>query len=143
MPLSEFDLITRYFRHLPPLRKDTVLAIGDDAALLDVASNQTLLTTIVLWQKGTDYANSEPANDCAQRMLQQAIDDLESLGGTAAWMTLSLSFDTLNEQWLSSFSSGLGMVLQKHHIQLVGGDTTRGPETLRCHLMGTRNTDIK
>lgn len=138
MPLSEFDMISRYFRHLPPVRKDTVLAIGDDAALLDVGSSQPLLTTILLWQEGRDYFNSEPVKDCAQRMVQKAINDLESLGGKAAWMTLSLSFTSLDEQWLSQFSAGLGTLLQQHHIQLVGGDTTRGPETLRCHLMGVR-----
>jgi thiamine-monophosphate kinase len=34
MPLSEFDLIARYFSAVGAHREDVVLGVGDDAALL-------------------------------------------------------------------------------------------------------------
>ena len=51
-------------------------------------------------------------------------------------MTLSLSFEQLNEPWLDGFSQGLLGLANQFSIQLIGGDSTRGPETLRLHLMG-------
>lgn len=136
MPLSEFDMISRYFRHLSPEREDTILAIGDDAALLAIDCEQRLLTTLLQWQEGIEYLVSEPPAQCAQRILQQAITDLQKLNGVPAWMTLSLSFQQQDEEWLSEFCKGLTPLLQQYTIQLIGGDTTRGPNTLRVQLMG-------
>jgi thiamine-monophosphate kinase len=137
MPLSEFEMISRYFRDLPPRRTDTVLAIGDDAALLDVRDGHRMLTTLLQWQKGIDYQANAPANITAQRFLQQALSDFETLGAEPKWMTLSLSFGHLDTHWLAEFSKELSQWILQHNIQLVGGDSTQGPETLRILLMGT------
>ena len=137
MPLSEFEMISRYFRHLSPERADTILAIGDDAALLEVPAGHRLLTTLLQWQKDIDYPASEAAHITAQRFLQQAIAAIEVLGTEPKWMTLSLSFDHLDAAWLEDFCTGLSQLMLQHNIQLIGGDSTQGPETLRIFLMGT------
>jgi len=114
-----------------------MLAIGDDAALLEVPDGYRMVTTVLQWQKGVDYTDSEPANITAQRLLQQAIRTIEALGTEPKWMTLSLSFDHLVTHWLEDFCKGLGQLMLQHNIQLIGGDSTRAPETLRLFLMGT------
>lgn len=40
MACSEFDLIERYFNRMRSTRRDVVLSIGDDCALLSVAEKK-------------------------------------------------------------------------------------------------------
>jgi thiamine-monophosphate kinase len=136
MPLSEFAMIAKYFREASPQRDDTILAIGDDAALIRIDEDHQLVTCLLQWLAGVDYDTSADAADTGRRLLTQAISDLEARGVKPAWMTLSLSFEQMNEPWLDGFSQGLLGLANQFSIQLIGGDSTRGPETLRLHLMG-------
>ncbi len=137
MPLSEFDMIAKYFRDASPHRADTILAIGDDAALIRVDEGKQLDTVLLQWLAGVDYEPAAPGADTGRRLLAQAISELEAQMVKPAWMTLSLSFEHLDETWLDQFSRGLLDLAEQHQIQLIGGDSSRGPDTLRLHLMGT------
>jgi len=140
MPLSEFEMIAKYFRDVFPRRTDTVLGIGDDAALINLPDGYETSTVILQWQPEHDYLPSEPSSHVAHRMLSKAIDDLHIRAAKPAWMTLSLTFQQLDEPWLSGFSQGLMELASKHSIELIGGDTSHGPETLRMCLIGTIKT---
>jgi thiamine-monophosphate kinase len=141
MPLSEFAMIAKYFRDASPQRTDTILAIGDDAALIRIDAGHVLATCLLQWQAGVDYDTSAPGAETGRRLLTQAISDLEAKGVKPAWMTLSLSLEHLDEQWLDEFSQGLLSLANQYAIQLIGGDSTRGAQTLRLHLLGTSATD--
>ncbi len=137
MPLSEFEMITKYFRDASPGRPDTVLGIGDDAALISLPDGYETATVILQWLPGHDYLQTEPAANMAQRMLAKAIKELQKQSAKPAWMTLSLTFQQLDEPWLADFRQGLMALAMKHSIELIGGDTSHGPETLRMCLTGT------
>jgi len=136
MPISEFEMIKKYFRDLGPKRPDTILGIGDDAAIISPPDNCELLTAIRQWQPGQDYKSTELGEKVACSMLESAMADLQIKKATPAWMTLSLTFKELDEHWITSFSQGLAKIANINNIELIGGDTSRGPETLRLHLTG-------
>lgn len=136
--MSEFEMITQYFSQLSPERSDTILGIGDDTALISVPGGDRLVTTILQWQSDIDYNIDEPASTTATQFFLQAISQIEALSTTPKWMTLSLSFKHLNKPWLLDFSKELGHLTLQHNIQLIGGDTTRGTDTLRIFLMGSK-----
>ncbi len=137
MPLSEFDMIAKYFRGAGTQRADTPLAIGDDSALIRIDAGQQLVTCLLQWQQGVDYNTSDPAAETGRRFLDQALVEMRALQAKPTWMTLSLSFVQLHEAWLKEFSQGLLEHASAHDVQLIGGDSSRGPETLRIHVLGT------
>lgn len=138
MPLSEFEMINHYFRNAIPARDDTLLGIGDDAALVTVAAGMTLTTVMLQWQPHLDYQPSESGDKVASALLHEAIKRLRQQQATPAWFTLSLSLPTLDEPWLKAFSEGLKEVSYSQQLDLIGGDSSRGPETLRLQLSGLR-----
>lgn len=140
MPLSEFEMITKYFRDAFPERADTVLGIGDDAALINLPDGYETSTVILQWQPEREYLPTESSGHVAHHMLSKAIDALLIRSSKPAWMTLSLTFQQLDEPWLSGFSQGLVELASMHSIELIGGDTSHGPETLRMCLIGTIKT---
>lgn len=58
------------------------------------------------------------------------------MGAEPAWATLSLSMPAPNEAFLKSFSGGLFKLAEKFGVELVGGDTVRGPLVLTVQVNG-------
>jgi thiamine-monophosphate kinase len=49
---------------------------------------------------------------------------------------LALSLPQVDPAWLSEFSQGLWALADAHHIDLIGGDTTRGPLNICITVLG-------
>jgi thiamine-monophosphate kinase len=49
------------------------------------------------------------------------------MGAEPAWLTLALTLPEADEAWLAAFGDSLFMQLNYYDMQLIGGDTTRGP----------------
>ena len=52
------------------------------------------------------------------------------MGAQPAWFVLNLALPAADESWLANFSAGLFELAQRYHVQLVGGDTSRAPQTV-------------
>ncbi len=136
MPLSEFDLIGRYFSPHTHTRGDVVLGVGDDAALLRVAPDQAVLTALCTLVAGRHFtARSDPAA-LGHRALAIPLSRLAAAGAAPAWCSLALTMPTADEAWLGPFSRGLLGTAERFSVQLVGGDTTRGPMAVTVHCHG-------
>ena len=136
MSMSEFEMINHYFRDLLPSRDDTLLGIGDDGAIITVPTDMNLITVMVQWQCDLDYLGSDTGDKVGAGLLLEAIERIKKQHATPAWFTLSLSFSALDKTWLQAFTEGLNKVALAHHLDLIGGDSSRGPETLRIQLSG-------
>jgi thiamine-monophosphate kinase len=75
------------------------------------------------------------------KSLAVGLSDLAAMGAKPAWFTLALSLPEVNTEWLKSFSQGLAELANQHQIQLVGGDTTRGPLTISIQVHGIVEPD--
>jgi thiamine-monophosphate kinase len=64
------------------------------------------------------------------------LSDMAAMGAKPRWATLALALPRVNERWLAGFSSGFTALARKHRVDLVGGDTTRGPLTISVQIMG-------
>ena len=59
------------------------------------------------------------------------------MGARPRWMTLALTLADSDPAWLDDFSRGLFEAAQEYELALVGGDTTRGSETVvSVNIMG-------
>ncbi len=58
------------------------------------------------------------------------------MGADPAWLTLAISLPHIDHQWLQAFSDALFEQLDYYHMQLIGGDTTRGPLSMTLGIHG-------
>lgn len=136
MACGEFDLIARYFDRFKSLRRDVQLGIGDDCALLTVAEKQLLAISTDTLVSGVHFlADIDPA-DLGYKALAVNLSDLAAMGADPAWLSLALTLPDVNETWLKAFSDSLFEQLNYYGMQLIGGDTTRGPLSMTLTING-------
>lgn len=139
--MDEFALIRRYFQPLAQRQQgaaeDSVsVGIGDDCAVLNVPEGQQLVVSIDTLVEGTHFLVDTPPEQLAWRLLGASVSDLAAMGAAPSWLTLALTLPHADEAWVSAFSAALSEATQRYSIQLVGGDTTRGPLTLTAQVHG-------
>jgi thiamine-monophosphate kinase len=134
--LSEFSLIQRYFEQLSTQRDDVLLGIGDDCALLQCPADHLIAVSIDTLVENIHFFADVDPETLGYKSLAVGLSDLAAMGAQPAWFTLALTLPEVNENWLKGFSQGLAKLAKKHNIQLVGGDTTRGPLTISIQVHG-------
>lgn len=136
MACGEFDLIARYFNRFRTARQDVLLGIGDDCALLTVADKQLLAVSTDTLVEGIHFLkNIEPA-DLGYKALAVNLSDLAAMGADPAWLSLALTLPEVNTDWLEAFSDSLFEQLNYYGMQLIGGDTTKGPLSMTLTIQG-------
>lgn len=136
MMLNEFDLIQHFFNQEPSNRKDVILGIGDDAALLQMSLGQQLVVTTDTLVSGRHFSENTSPADIGYKALAVSLSDLAAMGAEPAWILLALTLPNANEIWLKKFSDGFFPLMQRFQLQLVGGDMTQGPLTITVQALG-------
>jgi thiamine-monophosphate kinase len=135
MAVAEFEIIRRYFTRQQPGREDVVAGVGDDAALLCVPAGMELVVCIDTLVAGVHFPEYTSAAAIGHKALAVNLSDLAAMGAEPAWATLSLSLPDNEPAWLEDFARGFFALADRYRVQLVGGDTTRGPlvVTVQAH----------
>lgn len=138
MALSEFELIRQCFaQRFQQNRPGVVLGIGDDCALLDIPPGHHLAASIDTLVKGVHFPHDADAYLLGWRSLSVNLSDLAAMGAQPVAFTLALTLPEVDPEWLDAFSQGLADCAAKYDIQLVGGDTTKGPLSISIQVMGS------
>lgn len=136
--MSEFELIQKYFARATPARADVIAGIGDDAAVTHLpSSSRELVVTTDTLVAGVHFPNGISAADIGYKALAVNLSDLAAMGANPAWFTLNLTLPKLDTEWLQHFSAGIAALAREFGVQLIGGDTTRGPLAVSITAMGT------
>jgi thiamine-monophosphate kinase len=130
---SEFDLIARYFTRPTP---GAELGVGDDAAILRVGAGMELVVSTDMLVSGTHFFADADPFQLGHKALAVNLSDLAAMGATPRWALLSLALPKAEDQWLRRFSEGFFALADQHRVDLVGGDTTRGPLNVSVTIMG-------
>ncbi|MDT8310247.1 MAG: thiamine-phosphate kinase, partial [Methylophaga sp.] len=138
---AEFSLIKAYFSALTSHREDVVLGIGDDCALLQPPAGQLLATSVDTLVSGVHFFADVDAYRLGHKALAVNLSDLAAMGANPAWFTLALTLPEANSDWLKAFSAGMAYLAKQHDLQLVGGDTTRGPLAITLQVTGFVEAD--
>ncbi|MCB1774302.1 MAG: thiamine-phosphate kinase [Gammaproteobacteria bacterium] len=139
--MSEFDLIRRFLQQATAQREDVVLGIGDDCALLDVPAGRQLAVSMDTLVEGRHFAPGADPVALGYKALAVNLSDLAAMGAEPAWATLALTLPGADTAWLESFMTGFGALAASHGLQLVGGDTTRGPLSITVQVHGFVDAD--
>ncbi|MGL5700290.1 MAG: thiamine-phosphate kinase [Kluyvera sp.] len=136
MACGEFSLIARYFDRVRNARLDVETGIGDDCALLNIPEKQTLAISTDTLVAGIHFLPDINPADLAYKALAVNVSDLAAMGADPAWLTLALTLPTIDEAWLAAFSDSLFEQLDYYDMQLIGGDTTKGPLSMTLGIHG-------
>jgi thiamine-monophosphate kinase len=131
--LNEFALIDRYFTHRT---RHTLLGVGDDAALIRPRRGHVLAISADMLVEGRHFFKGADAAALGHKTLAVNLSDLAAMGATPRWATLALALPAADARWLAAFSRGFMRLARAHGVDLIGGDTTRGPLTLCVQIMG-------
>ncbi|HVS76564.1 MAG TPA: thiamine-phosphate kinase [Steroidobacteraceae bacterium] len=136
VPLSEFDLIDRYFRGVGARRADVRVGVGDDAAILECPAGMELAAAVDSLVDGVHFPHGSPPASVGHRALAVNLSDLAAMGARPAWALLALTLPEADEAWLSEFAAGMSALARAHDVALVGGDTTSGPLCVTVQILG-------
>lgn len=134
--MTEFDLIAQYFTRPNRPLFNADLGVGDDAALMSVSHGHQLAVSADMLVAGRHFFADADPERLGHKCLAVNLSDLAAMGAKPTWFTLSLALPEINADWLAAFSRGLFALADEHHIELVGGDTTRGPLTIAIQVAG-------
>lgn len=139
--LSEFELIDRYFKR--PTRH-TLLGVGDDGALVAPTPGHELAISTDMLVEGTHFLPDTDAGDLGWKCLAVNISDMAAMGAQPRWATLAAVLPApspgiplrITFDWVEAFARGFFACADAFGVDLIGGDTTRGPRAFCVTIFG-------
>ncbi|MBI2509913.1 MAG: thiamine-phosphate kinase, partial [Betaproteobacteria bacterium] len=93
------------------------------------------LTTDMLVGGRHFFADADPER-LGHKALAVNLSDLAAMGAAPRWATLALALPRVDARWLAAFSRGFLRLARRHGVELIGGDTTRGPLAVCVQIAG-------
>ena len=131
--MGEFELIRRYFTRATPR---AVLGVGDDCALLNLASDMHMAISSDMLVSGRHFFADADPRLLGHKALAVNLSDLAACGAKPLAFTLALALPDANPEWLGPLADGLWALADEHGCELVGGDTTQGPLNICITVFG-------
>jgi thiamine-monophosphate kinase len=130
---GEFDLIRRFFM---PRTTHTVLAGGDDAALIAPNPQMELAVSTDALVGGRHFFEHADAYGVGCKSMAVNLSDMAAMGASPRWATLALALPNMDEDWVERFARGFIDTAEQFGVDLIGGDTTRGPRLISVTIIG-------
>lgn len=134
--MKEFSLIKAFFTEQVTKRKDVVLGIGDDCALITPTERQQIAITTDTLVSGVHFPINTAPRAIGHKSIAVNLSDLAAMGAEPAWISLAITLPEFDHKWLQEFCAGVFDLCEYYNIQLVGGDTTQGPLSITVTAQG-------
>lgn len=123
--LGEFGLIDRLTRDIPLNNPSTLLAAGDDAAVMDYGDKELLATTDLLLEGIHFNLKYVPLKHLGYKSAIVNFSDIYAMGGKPKQILVSLGISSrFTVEHIDEFYSGINLACQIYGVDLVGGDTS-------------------
>ena len=143
--MGEFDIIRHYFQRKRVDRADILQSVGDDCAITRLEPHQQLAITTDTLVEGTHFLPTISPEDLAYKSVAVNLSDVAAMGAKPVWVSLALTLPKIDHHWLEKFSDGLFEILDRYHVALIGGDTTKGDRlsiTITAHGILAEHTGL-
>jgi len=130
---SEFDLIRRYFTR--PVKR-AALGVGDDCALWSPAAGMVQAISTDMLVEGRHFVAGTDAQKLGRKSLAVNLSDLAAMGAEPRYALLAIALPSADEKWVEAFARGFFAQADRHGVELIGGDTTRGPLNISITVIG-------
>jgi len=86
--------------------------------------------------EGTHFRAGADPRKLGHKALAVNLSDMAAMGAAPRWATLALALPAVNEAWLDEFAKGFFALAARFGVELIGGDTTRGPLSVCVTILG-------
>ena len=123
--LGEFGLIKHLTEDIKLQNPETIYGVGDDAAVINVSNQQTLITTDMLMEGVHFDLVYTPLKHLGYKAAISNFSDIYAMNGTPKQITVSIAVSKrFCIEDLEQLYDGLKLACQVHNVDLIGGDTT-------------------
>ena len=124
--LGEFGLIDHLTSSIKLENDSTLRGIGDDCAVLDCSKqHRTVITTDMLMEGIHFDLVYTPFKHLGYKAAMVNLSDVYAMGCTPHQLLVSIAMDRrITVEALEDFYAGLRLACERHHVDIVGGDTT-------------------
>lgn len=130
---SEFELIRRHFTRGV---NHTILGVGDDGAVIAPRPDMELVISTDMLVAGTHFLPDTDPESLGWKALAVNLSDLAAMGAEPRWALLAAALPGADEDWIAAFCRGFFGLAQRFGVDVIGGDTTRGPLNLAPTVIG-------
>ena len=131
--MTEFELIARYFTRP---NRSALLGNGDDCAIVAPRAGNAFAVTTDTLIVGRHFLATLAPFKLGRRVVNVNFSDLAAMGAAPRYALLSLTLPQIDEDWISRFSEGLWSMLDAYGVELIGGNTTKGPLAIAMTAFG-------
>ena len=137
--LGEFGFVERLTKDIKPVNKETVMGIGDDAAVLQFGSDEEVLITTDLFMEGVHFDLTYfPLRHLGYKVVVANISDIYAMNGTPKQITVSLGISRkFCIEDIEELYSGIRLACEQYGVDIVGGDTTSSLTGLAISITAT------
>ncbi len=134
--MKEFELIKHFFTKQAVKRKDVVLGIGDDCAVLSPIENQNIVVTTDTLVAGVHFPFETSPRAIGHKAVAVNLSDIAAMGAKPSWLSLAITLPNIDEVWVTEFCEGVFELCEFYNVELIGGDTTQGPLSITITAQG-------
>ena len=136
--LGEFGLIDRLTSKLKRRNDSTLLASGDDAAVIDLGDELLLLTTDMMTE-GIDFDLSYfPLKHLGYKAIVRGVNDILAMNGRPEQVVVALGISAkISVEALDAIYEGMEQACKELGVDIVGGDTTASMNGLVITISAT------
>ncbi|HNY47395.1 MAG TPA: AIR synthase related protein, partial [Casimicrobium sp.] len=131
--MNEFELIGRFFTRRS---ESAAVGNGDDCAVIAPSAGNSFAVTTDTLVEGRHFLPTLDPWKLGRRVVHVNLSDLAAMGAQPRYVLLSLTLPRIDETWVSRFADGLWSALDEFGVELVGGNTTRGPLAIAITAFG-------
>lgn len=139
--MKEFEVIKEFFAKQVVQRKDVLMGIGDDCAIVSSTKNQHIVVTTDTLVAGVHFPLSTTPKAIGHKAVAVNLSDIAAMGAKPSWISLAITLPDINHEWLREFCSGVFELCEFYNVQLIGGDTTQGPLSITITAQGLTPED--
>jgi thiamine-monophosphate kinase len=126
MELSEDQLVAALRRMLSGDAPGVVIGVGDDAAVVEAAAADQIMTTDMLVEGVHFERETISPHDLGAKSSTGNVSDVAAMAGSPRYALVSIGLpDSLDAPWLVELYGGMLAACDEYAVSLVGGDTNR------------------
>ena len=123
--LGEFGLIDRISQQFTPANEETILGIGDDAAVIDAKGLQAVVTSDMLLEGVHFDLAFMPLQHLGYKAVAVNVSDIAAMNALPKQITVNLGLSNrFSVEAVEEFYRGVKAACENYKVDLIGGDTT-------------------
>ena len=137
--MNEFELIEQLIRGFGDLTQADFIATGagDDGAVLDLSGDEQLVVSTDTLVPDVHFPSNVRGDLVGYRSVAINVSDLAAMAAKPLGMTIALTIDALDAEWIEQFVHGIGVAAREFGVRILGGNLARGALNITVTIHGS------